>query len=87
MANWPQYLDNPTPSASPRRGCVKDTAKACRERASADLLRSVAMINVNQRLVLERSSEAWTLRADLLERVARSAPSPGVPEEVEHVRL
>ena len=65
-------LDVSTPRASAKGGCVKDTGAACRERASADLLRSVAMITANQRLSLERSAESWTLRAIMLERVEKS---------------
>ena len=65
-------LDVSTPVASAKRGLTKDTGAACRERASADLLRSAAMITVNQRLTLERSAESWVLRAIMLERIEKS---------------
>lgn len=91
MTNWTRSLDSPAASASPRRGFTKDTAEACRERASADLLRSVAMINANQRVVLERSAEAWMLRAHMLARVDRAGTPQttlsAVPKEAEDVRL
>lgn len=91
MTNWTRNLDNPSASASPRRGFTKDTAEACRERASADLLRSVAMINANQRLALERSAEIWMVRAQMLARVEGMAPirttPSAVPKEIDHVRL
>ena len=51
----------------------RDTSEACRERASADLLKSVTMLTANQRLVLERSASSWTERADLLDRVEATA--------------
>jgi hypothetical protein len=65
-------LDVSTPSASMKRGLTKDTGAACRERATADLLKSVAMITANQRLALERSAESWNLRALMLERIEKS---------------
>ena len=65
-------LDVSTPAASAKRGVTKDTGAACRERASADLLRSAAMLTVNQRLTLERSAESWMLRAIMLERIEKS---------------
>ena len=51
----------------------RDTSQTCRERASADLLKSVTMLTANERLILERSATSWSLRADLLERVEGSA--------------
>ena len=47
----------------------RDTSGTCRERAAADLLKSVAMITANQRLSLERSAGIWESRARLLDRV------------------
>jgi hypothetical protein len=47
----------------------KDTAATCRERATADLLKSVTMLTANERLILERSAASWSMRAVLLERV------------------
>ena len=61
-------------TTSPRTRPRRDTFEACRERASADLLKSVTMLTVNERLILERSAASWSLRADMLEGLARSAP-------------
>jgi hypothetical protein len=49
------------------------------------------MINVNQRLALERSAEIWMVRAQMLARVEKLAPirttvSAGT-EEIDNVRL
>ena len=90
LTNW---LDDPSPRASATQALRKDTAGACRDRATADLLRSVVMATSNERLALERSAEAWTLRAELLERIARSFEKRrGLDEasrryEAHHVRL
>ena len=64
----------PKPSAiraatSIRRRAEKlpqDTIQGCHERAAADLLEAASIIGTNQRLLLERSSQSWTLRATLL---------------------
>jgi len=72
MSRLSSSLDISTPSASAKRGVSKDTGAACRERAEADLLRSVTMITANQRLALERSAESWMLRAVMLERIEKS---------------
>ena len=77
-------LDNPSPKASATQGWRKDTAGACRDRASADLLKSVAMLTSNERLALERSAQAWMLRADLLQRVERSFEKRRALEEASH---
>ena len=58
--------------ASARAPKHKDTAGTCRERATADLLKSVAMITANERLILERSAASWELRAQLLDRVEQT---------------
>jgi hypothetical protein len=65
-------FDNPI-TASRKTGLRRDTSAACRERASEDLLKSVTMMTANERLILERSSTNWSLRAVLLEGVERSA--------------
>ncbi len=86
-------LDVPTPSASAKSGNIKDTGAACRDRASADLLRSVTMITENQRRSLERSAENWILRAVMLERIEKSfekrrdIDQASRQYEVDHVRL
>jgi hypothetical protein len=60
--------------ASPRKlPSKRDTASACRERASADLLRSLSMLTANERMILERSAASWTERAQLLDRVEGNA--------------
>ena len=86
-------LDVATPSASTKGGFIKDTGAACRERASADLLRSVTMITANQRISLERSAESWTLRAVMLERMEKSFEKRRVLDaasreyEIDHIRI
>ena len=59
--------------ASPRISAKRDTPEKCRERATEDLLKSVAMLTANQRAILERSAASWTERAHLLDRVASGA--------------
>jgi len=86
MTNRANSLAIPAPSASAKRVWTKDTAEACRQRASADLLMSAAMITANQRLALERSAQSWSLRAVLLERVETNAAKTSL-SEAEHVRL
>jgi hypothetical protein len=54
------------PAKTPKH---RDTSGTCRERATADLLKSVVMITANERLALERSAATWELRAQLLDRV------------------
>jgi hypothetical protein len=55
-------------SAAPARA-KRETAEICRDRAAADLLASVAMINVHQRQRMETSAAMWTERAQMLQRV------------------
>lgn len=86
MTNRANSLAIPAPSASAKRTWTKDTAEACRKRASADLLMSAAVITANQRLALERSAESWSLRAVLLERIETTAAKTNSPA-AEHVRL
>ena len=90
LTNW---MDDPSPKASATQRLRKDTAGACRDRATADLLTSVVMATSNERLALERSAQAWTLRAELLERVERSFEKRRALEKAsrqcggDHVRL
>ena len=86
MTNRTNLLAIPAPSASAKRAWTKDTAEACRQRASADLLKSAAMITANQRLTLERSAESWSLRAILLERI-ETAEAKTSSSEAERIRL
>ena len=51
----------------------RDTAGSCRDRATADLLKSVTMITANERLTLERSAASWQVRATLLDQLEDSA--------------
>jgi hypothetical protein len=69
----------PFQSRAPARAAKhRDTSGTCRERASADLLKSVAMITANERLALERSAANWELRAQLLDRVEETARARGL---------
>jgi len=86
MTNRTNFLTIPAPSASAKRAWTKETAEACRQRASADLLKAAAMITANQRLALERSAESWSLRAVLLDRVEATAAKTR-SSEAEQVRL
>lgn len=63
--------------ASAKAQKQRDTSGTCRERATADLLKSVAMITVNERLTLERSAARWELRAQLLDRVEEAGRARG----------
>lgn len=47
----------------------RETSTSCRERAEADLLASVSMLNANQRTRMETSAQMWIERADMLQRV------------------
>ena len=47
----------------------EDTAEGCRAMAAADRERAVAMDTDRMRFRIERSADAWTKRADLLERL------------------
>jgi hypothetical protein len=72
MRHLTNSLDVPAPAASPSQGQTKDTGAACRERASADLVKSVTALTANQKRVLERSAETWTLRGAMLDRIDKS---------------
>jgi len=79
-------------TASRKTRASRDTAEACRDGASADLLKSVTMLTANERRILERSAASWSSRADMLEGLARTAPSPAsappsAREGKDHVRL
>ena len=62
---------------------VEDTAQGCRSLAEDDRARARALINPQMRAALERSADAWTARANLLdhlqasfnERIAANRPS------------
>lgn len=72
MRHLTNSLDVPTSAASASRGHTKGTGAACRERASADLQKSLTALTANQQRVLQRSAESWTLRAAMLDRIDKS---------------
>ena len=92
MSGHIRSFDNPI-TASRKSGLKRDTSAACRVRASEDLLKSVTMMTANERLILERSSANWSVRAELLEGVERSAAerraavSSSPKKGADHVRL
>lgn len=63
--------------ASAKLAAKRDTSQSCRERASADLSKSATMSTANERLILERSAANWNQRADLLDRVEKTARERG----------
>lgn len=63
--------------ASARAPKRKDTSATCRERATADLLKSVAVITANERRSLERSAASWGSRARLLDRLEETERARG----------
>lgn len=54
-------------SAAKRK--AEDSADGCRGRAQDDRARAAAMTSGHMRTVLERSADAWSARARLLERL------------------
>lgn len=56
---------------SPRRR-PEDTAEGCRSLAASDLVRAAEMVNPRMRVSHERSADAWTARAEWLERLESS---------------
>jgi hypothetical protein len=48
---------------------LEDTAGGCRSFAQDDRARATSTINPRMRATLERSAEAWTARAKLLDRL------------------
>lgn len=63
---------NPGPRTQTPRTHVKDTrdtALGCRDRATADLVQSLAATTANGRRVLETSAASWGARAELLQRI------------------
>lgn len=84
MRTLTDSLDVSTPSATLSRGFTKDTGAACRERASADLLKSVSALTANQRGTLERSAQSWIARAAMLERMEKSVEKRRAIDEATH---
>ena len=50
----------------------RDTVEGCRDRAAADLREADTSTDLHERKQLRRGAEQWSLRADMLERLARS---------------
>jgi hypothetical protein len=50
----------------------EDTAEGCREMATDDRARAADVVSDHMRHRLERSADAWTNRANLLERLQTS---------------
>jgi hypothetical protein len=92
MSGLIHSIANPT-AASPKTRAKRDSSQACRDRASADLLKSVTMLTANERLVLERSAASWGVRAEMLEGLERSAAQPRLatrsskPKGADNVRI
>jgi hypothetical protein len=63
--------------ASAKQPIKRDTSESCRERASDDLDKAGADMTVNERLILERSAANWNARANLLDRVEKTARERG----------
>ncbi len=62
---------------SAKQPIKRDTSESCRERASDDLDKAGADMTVNERLILERSAANWNARANLLDRVEKTARERG----------
>lgn len=65
----------PLQRSHPGRGkrAPQDTAQGCRERASADRIRAADSSAGEPRWRYEHSANAWTQRAELLDRIEASA--------------
>jgi hypothetical protein len=93
---WISDRSTLNPSPGPLLKQRHDTAEGCRDRATADLLEAVTMATAHSRQMLERSSAAWTARAEVLHRIESSIQSkrsefpltPGeIAEDAAHLRL
>ena len=75
------------PSPGPLLQERRDTAEGCRDRATADLLESIAMTTIYARQKYKRSAASWIARAKILEQAGsriesrRSAPQL-TPDEI-----
>ncbi len=56
----------------PRSEFSRDTVEGCRDRAAADLQESDISTDLHERKQLRRGAKRWSLRADMLERLAKS---------------
>jgi hypothetical protein len=57
---------------TPSRRKLEDSADGCRAFAASDRERASATANTHIRATFERSAEAWSVRADLLDRLEQS---------------
>jgi hypothetical protein len=68
--------DQPNPAAPAAARPItrkrEDTSLGCREMAAADHVRADATDTEHMRLRMESSADAWTARADMLQRLERS---------------
>jgi hypothetical protein len=92
---WVSDRSTLNPSPGPLLKQRHDTAEGCRHRATADLLEAVTMATAHSRQRLERSSAAWTARAEVLHRIESSIDNkrslrwaPGeIAEDAAHIWL
>jgi hypothetical protein len=56
----------------PRSEFSRDTVEGCRDRADADLREADISTDPHERNQLRRGAKRWSLRADMLERLAKS---------------
>jgi hypothetical protein len=93
---WISEQSTLNPSPGPLLKQRRDTAEGCRERATADLLEAVTMATAHSRQMFERSSAAWTARAEVLHRIESSIEcersefpltAGEIAEDAAHIRL
>ena len=62
----------PEPSIEPRSEHSRNTVRGCLDRAAADLQEADTSTDPLERKQLRRGAKRWSLRADMLERLAKS---------------
>lgn len=72
MSKFTKSVKASEPTASASRVPLKYTGALWRERASADLLKSMEALTASEQRALRRSAESWTRRAVMLERIEKS---------------
>lgn len=60
------------PKVEPRAEFSRDTVESCRDRAAVDLQDADTSTDPHERKQLRRGAKRWSLRADMLERLAKS---------------
>lgn len=65
-------LSQPRLRIKPHPELSRDTAEGCRDRAAADLREADTSTDPYERRQLRKGAKRWSLRADMLERLARS---------------